>query len=70
MDLEVIILSEVSQMRKTNIMWNCLYRESKKKKIIQMNLLTKQKQAHRLRELIYGYQGRRVVERDRLGIWD
>ena len=26
--------------------------------MIQMNLFTKQKQTHRLRERIYGYQGR------------
>ena len=35
-----------------------------------MNLVTKQKQAHRLREQIYGYQGRRVGGRDRLEVWD
>ena len=40
MDLEIIILSEVSQ-RKTNIIWCHLYVESKK--MIQMNLFTKQK---------------------------
>ena len=32
-------------------MWNL-------KKTIQMNLFTKQKQTHRLRELIYSYQSR------------
>ena len=46
-DMEIIILSEVTQ-RKTNIihityMWNL-------KKMIQMNLFTKQKQTHRLKE--------------------
>ena len=40
MDLEVIILCEVSQ-RKTNIICYLLYVESKK--MVQMNLLTKQK---------------------------
>ena len=40
MDLEIIILSEVSQT-KTNIIWYHLYVESKK--MIQMNLFTKQK---------------------------
>ena len=40
-DLEIIILSEVSQ-RKTSIMWYHLQVESKK--MIQMNLFTKQKQ--------------------------
>ena len=41
MDLEIIILSEVSQ-RKTNIIQYCLYVESKN--MIQMKLFTKQKQ--------------------------
>ena len=46
-DMEMIILSEVTQ-RKANIirityMWNL-------KKRIQMNLFTKQKQTHRLKE--------------------
>ena len=52
--LEIIMLSEVRQ-RKTNIIWYCLYVKSKEK-MIQMNLLTKQKQTHRLIERIYGYQ--------------
>ena len=30
------------------------------KKVMQVNLLTKQKQTHRLRERLYGYQGGRV----------
>ena len=42
MDLEIIILNEVSH-RKTNIIWYHLYVESKK--MIQMNLFTKQKQS-------------------------
>ena len=56
MDPEIITLSEVSQ-RKTNIMWYHLYVESKK--MIQMNLFTKQKQTHRHRKQTYGYQGER-----------
>ena len=40
MDLEIITLSEVSQT-KTNIIWYHLYVEYKK--MIQMNLFTKQK---------------------------
>ena len=40
MDLEIIILSEVSQT-KTNIIWYGLYVESKR--MIQMTLFTKQK---------------------------
>ena len=39
------------------------------KKMIQMNLFTKQKQTHRLRERTYCYLGK-GGERDRLGIWD
>ena len=46
------------------------YMRNLKKKIIQMNLFTKQKQTHRLREPTYGYQGRRVGGRDRVGVWD
>ena len=38
--------------------------------MIQMNLFTKQRQTHRLREWTYGYQGGRMGERDRLGVWD
>ena len=35
-----------------------------------MNLFTKQKQTHRLREQTYGYEGGRVGGRDRLEVWD
>ena len=45
-DLEIIILSEVSQ-RMTNIICNGLYVQSK---MIQMTSPMRQKQAHRLRE--------------------
>ena len=38
--------------------------------MIQMNLFTKQKETHRLREQIYGYQGVKVVGKDRLADWD
>ena len=57
-DLEIIILSEVSQ-RKTNIICYHLYVESKK--MIQMNLFTKQEQTHRLKKQTYGYQRGKVV---------
>ena len=36
----------------------------------QINLFTKQKQTHRLREGTYGYQGGRVGGRDSQGAWD
>ena len=54
MDLEIVILNEVSQ-RKTNIIWYHLHADSKK--MIQMNLFTKQKQIHRLGEWTYGSGG-------------
>ena len=41
---------------KTNIIWRNLYVEPKILKMMQMNLFTKQKQTHRLREWIYGNQ--------------
>ena len=44
-------------------MWNL-------KKMIQMNIFTKQKQTHRLREWTYGYQWGRMGGRDRLEVWD
>ena len=47
LDLEIVILSEVSQ-RSRNIAWHLLGVESKI--IIQINLFTKEKQTHRLRE--------------------
>ena len=56
-DLEIIILSEVRQ-RKAIILCYCLYVESKK--IMQMILLTKQKETHRHRKQAYGYQRERV----------
>ena len=67
MDLEIIILSEVSQT-KTSIIYH-LYVESKKKKI-QMSLFTEEKQTHRLTKQTYGYQRGKVVGRDKLGGWD
>ena len=50
-DLEIIILSEVSQKEKDKYHMISLYAESKKN-MIQMNLLTKPKQTHRLTEQI------------------
>ena len=38
--------------------------------MIQMNLFTKQKQIHRLRERNLGLPGGRVGGRDRLEVWD
>ena len=54
MDLEIIILSEVSQ-RKTNTIWCHSYVESNFLKMIQMNLFTKQKQIFKYQIQNYGY---------------
>ena len=63
---ETIILSESSQKNKyqhdITYIWNL-------EKIIQMNLLTKQKQTHRRRKQTYSYQ-RGKEERHRLEVWD
>ena len=51
MDLEIIILSEVSQTEKDKYhMISLICRIFKKKRKIQMNLFTRQKQTYRLRE--------------------
>ena len=49
-DLEIIILSEVSQRQ---ISHDITYMQDLK--MIQMNLYTKQKQSHRCRKQTYGY---------------
>ena len=48
MDLEIIILSEVSQTEKEK--YHMISHVQNLKKMIQMNFFTKQKQTHRLRE--------------------
>ena len=56
MDRETVILSEVSQTKQEKYrLISPIYRILKE--MIQMNLFTKQKQAQRLRERTYGYQG-------------
>ena len=68
MDLEIIILSEVSQAEKDKYhMISLIYGILKKKKKIQLNLFTKQKQTHRHRKQTYGYQ-RGKEGRDKLGV--
>ena len=47
----------------TAYMWNL-------KKMIQMNLFTKQKQTHRLRKKLMVIKGERWEGRDKLGVWD
>ena len=62
MDLEIVILSEVSQTEKEKYrMISLICGIFFFLKMAQMNLFTKQKQTHRLRERTYGYQGGRVV---------
>ena len=63
-DLEIIILSEVSQTEKDK--YHITYMRNLKK-MIQMNLFTKQKQTHRLREWTYGYEGGRVGGKWQIG---
>ena len=65
MDLEIFILSEVSQTEKDECMisliWGIKYR------MIQMNVFTKQKQTHRSQNQTYGYQRGNVEGSDKLG---
>ena len=71
MDLHIIILSEVLQTM-INITGYPFYVVSRK--MIQMNLFTKQKQSHR--KQIFGYQrgeqrgAGEEGERDKLGVWE
>ena len=55
-DLEIIVLSEVSQTEKDKYHMISLICRILKKKKIQMNVFTKQKQTHRQRKQTYGYQ--------------
>ena len=52
MDWEIVMLGEIIQREKDK--YDCLYVESKKK-MVQMNLSTKQKQRHRYRKQANGY---------------
>ena len=68
-DLQIIILSEVSQTEKDKYhMISLIY--GVLKKMIQMNLFTKQNQTHRLRKHTYSYQRGKVGGEDKLGAWD
>ena len=64
MDLDIIILSEVSQRQ---ISYEITIRQ-KIMKMIQNNLFTKQKQIRRFQNETYGYQRGNVEGRDRLGV--
>ena len=56
-DLEIVILSEVTQMEKDKYRMISLICRILKK-MIQMNLFTKQKQTHRLREELMVSRGK------------
>ena len=66
-ELEIIILSEVSQTKKRQMSYDTTYMWDLKS-IIQMNIFIKQNQTHRLRKNPYDYQMGKV-ERDK-EIWD
>ena len=62
MELEIVVLSEVSQIEGSDrsqieVSHMTPLISGIKKEMIQMNALTKQKQTHRLREQTYGCQG-------------
>ena len=71
MDLEIVILSEVGQTEKDEIIQYHLYVEFiLKNDMIQKNLFTKQKQTHRSQNQTYSYQRGNVGGSDKLGDWD
>ena len=67
MDLEVFILSKVSQ-RKANIIWYHLYVKSIKNDTNE--LIIQHNQTHRSPNQIYGYQRENVVGSGKLGDWN
>ena len=54
--------------RKTNTTRSHLHVEAKK--MIKMNLFTRQKHTHRLEKHIYGHQSRNGGGMNKLGVWD
>ena len=70
MDLELIIISEVSQKENKYYMISLLCEILKiLQNFTNLKNFTKQKQTHRHRKQIYGYQRGKVV-RYKLGTWD
>ena len=63
MDLEIIILSEESQAEKD--IYDIISMLNLKKKKMQINLFTKQKQTHRLWKETNGYQSWKTGGRDK-----
>ena len=68
MHLKIIIPSEVKSDRARQILYDITYMWNLKK-IVQMNLFTKQKQTHRHRKQTYGYQ-RESRGGINWGVWD
>ena len=68
MDLEIIILSELSQTKKDKYHMISLICEVYN--MAQMNLSTKQKHTHKHRGQTCGCQGEGGWGRDGLGVWD
>ena len=67
MDLEIIILSEVSQKEKDK--YHMISLISGIQNMIQMNLFTKQKQLTDVEKLMIT-KGEKGGGRDKLGVWD
>jgi len=67
MDLEIIILCEVSQTEKDSIIRYCWYMESKK--LIQMNVCTDKNKLIGI-ENKFIVTKREMEEKDKLRVWD
>ena len=67
MDLEIIILSEVSQTEKDSIIRYCWCMESKK--IIQMNVCTDKNKLIGIENKFTVTKGE-MEEKDKLGVWN
>ena len=67
-DLEIIILSEVSQTEKDK--YHMISLICGISNTIQINISTKQKQTYRHREQPFGCQGGEGLGSDGLGVWD
>ena len=68
MDLEIIILSRVSQTEKDK--YHMISLICGIKNMIQMNFSTKQKSTHKHGKQTYNYQRERRGGLDKLGYWD
>ena len=66
-ELDMIILNEVSQTEKDK--YHIIPNTWEPKKVMQLNLFIKLKQTHSHRKQTYGYQ-RGKDRRDKLGVWD